>query len=126
MKESVFTGISWIRANLESLNLNFNFKEWDIHIHVPDAAVPKDGPSAGITICCAIMSLISNISIRNDTAMTGELSLQGFVLPVGGIKEKILGGIRMGIKRFILSKNNIIDVEESFKNENKSYLKDIK
>lgn len=124
MKESVYTSLSWIKSNLGILNPNFKFEEQDIHVHVPEAATPKDGPSAGITICCSLVSLISGFRLRNDIAMTGELSLTGFVLPVGGIKEKILGAYRLGIKTFILSFKNKIDVEEAFDKDN--VLKDIK
>lgn len=112
MKESVHTALSWIKSNIKFFSKNFDLTNWDLHVHVPDAAIPKDGPSAGITICCSLVSLLVGIPLRNDTAMTGEISLAGFVLPVGGIKEKLLGGIGLGIKRFILSSKNRNDVLE--------------
>jgi ATP-dependent Lon protease len=124
MRESVLTGISWIKSNMNLISPNFKFSNYDFHVHVPEAATPKDGPSAGITICCSLVSLITGYILRNDTAMTGELSLTGFVLPVGGIKEKVLGAFRMGIKRFILSYKNKVDVEEAF--ENDVILKEVK
>lgn len=114
MKESVLTAISWIKSNINYILKDFNFDNWEIHVHVPDAATPKDGPSAGITICCSLVSLITGFNTRSDTAMTGEISLAGFVLPVGGIKEKVLGAYRTGIKRFILSEKNKVDFEEAF------------
>ena len=117
MQESVYTSISWIKANLHYIQKDFDFSKYEFHVHVPEAAVPKDGPSAGITICCSLVSLITGISLRNDTAMTGEISLTGFVLPVGGIKEKILGVHKFGINRFILSIRNKKDYEEAFEND---------
>lgn len=117
MKESVHTSLSWIKSNLNIINSKFNFEAFDIHVHIPDAATPKDGPSAGITICCSLISLITGFHLRGDTAMTGELSLAGFVLPVGGIKEKVLGAYRHGIKRFILPVKNKVDVLEAFEKD---------
>lgn len=117
MKESIFTSIAWIKSNIHLLNSSFDFDSTEIHLHVPDASIPKDGPSAGITICCALVSMIKNINLRNDTAMTGEISLAGFVLPVGGIKEKIQGAYAVGIKRFILSSKNRKDVMEYLEKE---------
>lgn len=112
MKESVLTALSWIQANSKFLNIKANLDQMDLHVHVPSAATPKDGPSAGITIAIALISLLRGVEVRNDTAMTGELSLTGFVLPVGGIKEKCLGAYSYGIKRFILPKRNEQDVKE--------------
>ncbi len=124
MKESVLTAISWIKSNINSISKDFDFDNWEIHVHVPEAATPKDGPSAGITICCSLVSLITGYNVRSDTAMTGEISLAGFVLPVGGIKDKILGAYRTGIKRFILSEKNKVDVEEAFSKDD--IIKDLK
>ena len=121
MKESVLTAISWIKANLPSLlpkkteNNNTNtegFENIDLHIHFPAAAVPKDGPSAGITITTALVSLLSGVKVRNDTSMTGEISLVGNVLPIGGVKEKVLGAHRVGIKRIILPYANRKDLKD--------------
>ena len=123
MKESILTSIAWIKSNIHLINKNFSFENNEIHIHVPDASIPKDGPSAGIAICSSLVSLIVNTPLRNDTALTGEISLAGFVLPVGGIKEKILGCYYNGIKRFIISKKNKKDVDEflNCRKEDESY-----
>ena len=113
MRESVSTGLSWIKSNASQLKINEgDFKKIDIHIHVPDAAVPKDGPSAGITIVIALISLLKDIKIRDDTAMTGEISLQGQVLPIGGLKEKSLAALRHGLKRVIVPYQNKDDLKD--------------
>ena len=107
MKESAQTALSFIRsqAKLQEADLA-NFDKSDIHIHVPAGATPKDGPSAGLTIVVALASLLQQRLVRSDTAMTGEISLRGRVLPVGGIKEKVLAAARSGIKRVLLPEQN--------------------
>lgn len=113
MKESAMAALSFIRANVDRLKINDDFfKEHDIHIHVPAGAIPKDGPSAGVTMLTALVSLITNKKIRKNLAMTGEITLRGLVLPVGGIKEKVLAAHRAGIKTLILPDWNKRDLEE--------------
>ena len=107
MKESATTALSYIKAHAEELDIDIDkLKEYDIHIHVPQGAIPKDGPSAGITMLSALTSLIKGIPVKSHLAMTGEITLRGKVLPVGGIKEKILAAKRAGIKEIILCKDN--------------------
>lgn len=113
MKESAMTGISYIRANSEFLNIEPDFyKDIDIHIHVPEGAIPKDGPSAGITIATAVISALSNTPINRELAMTGEITLRGRVLPVGGVKDKVLAANRMGIKKILLPADNNKDLDD--------------
>ncbi len=121
MKESAQAALSYVRSKSESLGLESNFLEkQDIHVHFPAGAIPKDGPSAGVTIVTALVSLLTGIQARGDTAMTGEITLRGQVLPVGGIKEKVLAAHRAGIKRIVMPERNrkdIIDVPEQAREE---------
>lgn len=113
MKESASTALSWIQSNAEQLSISSDqFEKNNIHIHVPEGAIPKDGPSAGVTMLSAITSAFTGKKIRNKTAMTGEITLRGKILPVGGIKEKILAAKRAGIQTIAMSKDNEKNVNE--------------
>ena len=113
MKESAVLALEYIKAHASLLQIDYQiFDNWNIHIHVPEGAVPKDGPSAGITIATSIASALTQRKVLDRVAMTGEITLRGKVLPVGGIKEKILAAKRAGINRIILSKENQKDIEE--------------
>ncbi|MBQ6840186.1 MAG: endopeptidase La [Oscillospiraceae bacterium] len=113
MKESVQAAMSYIRANADKLGITSDFhKSKDIHVHFPEGAVPKDGPSAGITVCTAIISALTNTTVRRDVAMTGEISIRGRVLAIGGLKEKTMAALRHGIRTVIIPKENERDLEQ--------------
>ena len=113
MKESAQAALSWIRAHAAEYGLEPDFhKNIDIHIHVPEGAVPKDGPSAGVTMATALLSGLTNRAVRQDVAMTGEITLRGRVLPIGGVKEKLLAAYRAGIRTILLPRENEKDLEE--------------
>jgi ATP-dependent Lon protease len=113
MKESAQAALSYIRSKAKSYGIDDGeFQKLDIHIHVPAGAIPKDGPSAGVTMFTALMSLLTNRTIAHDMAMTGEITLRGLVLPVGGIKEKVLAAKRAGISKVIMPEKNRKDIEE--------------
>jgi len=113
MKESASAALSYLRSNSEKYKIETDFHEkYDIHIHVPAGAIPKDGPSAGVTMFTALYSLFTGKCVRNDLAMTGEITLRGMILPVGGIKEKILAAKRAGISTIVLPEKNKKDLEE--------------
>jgi ATP-dependent Lon protease len=118
MQESMRAALSWVRANAERYGIDPDFfRKHDLHIHVPSGAVPKDGPSAGVAMVTALVGLLSGRSTRPRVAMTGEISLSGVVLPVGGIKEKVLGAKRAGIREVILPEENEANVKEDLKPE---------
>ena len=113
MKRIYQAAMTVVRARAEKLGINSEFHEKrDIHIHVPDGATPKDGPSAGIAMCTALVSCLTGNPVRADVAMTGEISLRGKVLPIGGLKEKLLAAHRGGIKTVLIPKDNVKDLEE--------------
>jgi ATP-dependent Lon protease len=123
MKESAIAALSYLRAHSDELEIDYQvFDNFDLHIHVPAGAVPKDGPSAGITMLTSLASVFTQRKVKDNLAMTGEITLRGKVLPVGGIKEKILAAKRAGVKEIILCSKNRKDIEEI----NASYIKDLR
>ena len=117
MKESARAALSYIRANADKYGIKQDvFSQTDIHIHVPEGATPKDGPSAGVTMATAILSALTGRKVRKDIAMTGEITLRGKVLPIGGLKEKSLAAFRSGIYKVIIPAQNKKDIEDIPKN----------
>jgi ATP-dependent Lon protease len=113
MKESATAALSFARAHALALGLRDEFYAGrEIHIHVPSGAVPKDGPSAGVTMACALVSLISQTPVKHDLAMTGELTLRGKVLPIGGLKEKLLAAVRAGMTQEVIPAGNAPELSE--------------
>lgn len=112
MEESYNAALSYIRANAEELGVDIDFEHTDVHIHIPEGATPKDGPSAGITMATAMVSAMRKVPVRSDIAMTGEISIRGKVMPIGGLKEKVLAAKRAGVKKIIIPVENAPDLEE--------------
>ena len=113
MKESAVAALSYLKSNAQTLGIDHRvFQQYDLHVHVPAGAVPKDGPSAGITMLTSLASIFTQRKVKSKLAMTGEITLRGKVLPVGGVKEKILAAKRSGIKEIVLSSKNRKDIEE--------------
>ncbi|HVB75336.1 MAG TPA: endopeptidase La [Ktedonobacteraceae bacterium] len=124
MKESAMTALSYVRSNAASLGLPANvFENQQLHIHVPAGSIPKDGPSAGVTMTTVLVSLASGHNVRSDVAMTGEITLRGKVMPIGGVKEKVLAAYRSGIRTVILPKKNELDLMEDLPKELRDQMK---
>ena len=113
MQESAKIGVSYVRSIASRYGIEEDFyKKYDMHIHVPEGAVPKDGPSAGVTMCTSVVSALTKTPVDREIAMTGEITLRGKVLPVGGIREKVLAAHRAGIRKILLPKENARDIDE--------------
>ena len=113
MQESAKAGLSYIRSIADELKIEEEFyKKYDLHIHIPEGAIPKDGPSAGVTMCTALVSTLTGRPARKDIAMTGEITLRGNVLPVGGIREKVMAAHRAGIRKVLLPEENEADIQD--------------
>jgi len=121
MQESIQAALSVVRARTDRLGIEADFhQKYDIHIHVPEGATPKDGPSAGIGMCTALVSALTKVPVRSEVAMTGEITLRGRVLPIGGLKEKLLAAHRGGIETVIIPEENEKDLAEIPKNVTES------
>jgi len=117
MQESAHAAMSFVRSRAEEYDIARDFnRRLDVHIHVPEGAIPKDGPSAGITMCTALVSALTRRAVRRDVAMTGEITLRGKVLPIGGVKEKLLAAHRIGVSIVILPRENEKDLADVPKN----------